>query len=95
MIKKDIVKIIQNDTGLKKAEIVGFLNALYEIIILELKELRRVDISGFGSFQTKYRSKKGEAYLFPFLTPAKQLIEEIDDMPFYEDEGEWLKNNPW
>lgn len=60
MNKSDLVKLISenNDIPLRKAELI--VESFFDFIIKSLKEGKRVELRGFGSFSTKsYRSYMG------------------------------------
>ena len=58
MTKADIVNEVSNATGLTKVETEAVLEGIIKAVSSSLKQNKRVDIRGFGSFFTKIRESR-------------------------------------
>ena len=54
--KIDLVNAISHKTGLTKNETESVVNSLFESIIESLKEGKRIEIRGFGSFNIRQKN---------------------------------------
>ena len=62
MNKSDLVDALSNATGMTKADAARAVDALFSpsdgIISMALKEKKRVQITGFGTFESKHRKAR-------------------------------------
>ncbi len=73
--KSDIVDAVAEKTGLTKKDAQGALDAALEAVTEALQRGERVQLTGFGTFQTRYRRERmgknlqtGESILIPATT---------------------------
>jgi len=56
--KADLVNTISHRTGLTKHETEAVVDCLFDSIIDSLKEGKRIEIRGFGSFNIRYKNQR-------------------------------------
>jgi len=90
MTKADLVEEVIRVTDLPRKESETIVESIFEGIIQTLKEDKKIEIRGFGSFRTRQRRgrvgrnpKTGEkvevpAKRIPFFKPSKELKEFIN-----------------
>ena len=73
--KSDIVDAVAEKTGLTKKDAQSALDAVLEAVSESLQRSERVQLTGFGTFQTRYRRERmgknlqtGESILIPATT---------------------------
>lgn len=90
MTKADIVDVVSNATGLTKVDTEAVVNGFIATVIDSLRQGKRIEIRGFGSFSLKLRKPKkarnpgtgAEIQLperiVPVFKPSKILKESIN-----------------
>ena len=79
--KKDIAKNLSKKTGLSVKFIEGYIDKLFDEILVELASKKKLKIKNFGSFSVKFKkSRVGRESIDPppamvFKKPAKQPTE--------------------
>lgn len=58
MKKKELIEVMSNKSGLKKKETEVALRAFIQIVESEMKQGRKVQIVGFGTFETSDSSER-------------------------------------
>ncbi len=87
MKKVDLIKLISSKTELTKKDTESVVNALFETITDELKKGEKIVITGFGTFETRFRKardgrnpKTGETIKIPEQnTPAFKAGKSLKD----------------
>jgi len=83
--KADMIREIRTDTGISRSDIEFVLDSLFSNIALSLNHGKRVQFSGFGTFELKHRNPRtgrnphtGEAVpiperVIPWFSPGNTL----------------------
>ena len=91
MNKAELITALADQTGQTKAEVTGTLDALLDIIGATLAQGDKLQLTGFGSFETHHRAARagrnpqtGEAIEIaestsPKFTPGKLLKDRVAD----------------
>ena len=58
ILKKDMIRRLQNETGLKKLDIINVVKGVFNIVEEALADGDSVHITGFGTFKTAERRPK-------------------------------------
>ena len=88
MVKKELIEVLAEKTGLKKSDAEKAVNSMLEIISLELSKGNEVAFSGFGKFYTKDREARigrnpsnGEEIQIPACrVPAIKFGKQLKDL---------------
>src|SRR5271156_311578 len=93
MTKADLVEEVIRATELPRKESETIVETIFESIIQTLKDDKKIEIRGFGSFRTRQRRgrigrnpKPGKRAVvppkpFPFLRPSKELKDFVTGEP--------------
>ena len=77
MNKAELIQRVAKKTGLKKVDVGGLVNAMFEVIEDALKAGENVTITGFGSFKVverKAREGRNPQTGQPIKIPAKKVV---------------------
>jgi len=77
MNKAELIQRVVKKTGLKKVDVGGLVNAMFEVIEDALKAGENVTITGFGSFKVverKAREGRNPQTGQPIKIPAKKVV---------------------